>query len=274
MYVDKIQKKKNKVCSSTLGGTKQMSFFKDNRISQINQHAKISQMQAIVGTRTLGFSGSSGNGSSGMSAGVVPGNTTVPVGGHQHRNKQIFNPEGDYHKLPVHAHLLFDNVHQFPNGIANNNIGYGGHGLFSEVYDYKTKGHVLQNENLAHLAVLGVGNAPNAFNVNGGAYDLFNHNCQCYTMEVFNMYHRIAPLLAVMMTRAYNLHNAALGNLPVHTPALNLIAARNNFQNVCVPLVGGQSVYSQYINGLINNVPPGNNQGTVVAVLQNAANAV
>lgn len=263
MYIDKVPKKKSSFGKAISSGGRQVFHFQDNRISQMKQRAEICQMQAWVGTRTLGMTPSAGSGSSGVSGAGVAGNTAVPLGGHHRKGFQIFDPQGTHHTWGVHAHLLFDNVHGFPGGITSNNIGYGGHGLFTETYNYKTIGHVMPNERCAHLAVLGVGHAPNTFNITGAAYNLTGHNCQLYAMEVFNMYNTIQAPLANMLASAQNLHDAYLANafLPPHIA--NLAVARAAFNVVCRPLPGLHCGYNAFVTGLRNTVILGGHPGTV-----------
>lgn len=269
MYLDKIPKEKSVSPKPASLGIKQRFPFQDNRISQMKQNREICQMQAWVGTRTLGLSGSSGSGSAGMSGSGVPGNTTVPLGGHREKGLQVFNPGGSYHTWGVHAHLLFDRVHGFPGGMRSNNIGYGGHGLFNEDYSYKTIGHVMPDEARAHLAVLGVGRAPNAFNITGGAYNLTGHNCQMYAMEVYNMYNNIQAPLAILLNNAINLHDAYLAGVPLAVHRTKLINSKNALRAICKPPTALHCGYSSYVARLRNAVLAGALPGRL-----NVANAL
>lgn len=202
----------------------------------------VSQLQAFVGTRLLALSGSSGSGSSGVSGGGHAAFAPVPaplprvLAPH---GKQVFNPGGNYYKWLVHAHILFDNVHTLPNGIVNNNIGYGDQGLFTDVYSYKTIGHVMPDEDIAHLAVLGVGTAPNGFNIAGAAYTLSDHNCQAYASEVYKMYLNISPVVNSIMLRVTNLYTAYMAgqDIPLLNGLINLLNVDvNTLTGICVPV--------------------------------------
>lgn len=214
----------------------------------------VSQLKAFVGTRLLGISGSSGSGSSGVSGGGPGAPVAVPAVGPRilaPHGKQVFNPGGNYRKWLIHAHILFDNVHTLPNGIVHNNIGYGNQGLFTDVYSYKTVGHVMPDEDIAHLAVLGVGTAPNGFNITGAAYTLTGHNCQAYASEVYRMYHNISPIVNSIMGRVTNLYMAYMAgqNITVLGGLINLLNADiNNLAGVCVP------VSHSHLSGLVGNL--------------------
>ena len=262
MYFDKISKGESSSSRIISSKAKKTLQLQDNRISQMKQKTEICQMQAWIGTRTLGLSGFSRSGSSGMSGAGVAGNTTVPVGGHHRKGLQVFNPGGTYHTWGVHAHILFDNVHGFPGGIGSNNIGYGEHGLFNEDYNYKTVGHNMPDEARAHLAVLGVGNAPNRFDITGGAYNLTGHNCQLYAMEVYNMYNNIQTPLANMLSNALNLHNAYLADSPLAGHMANLVNSKNAFRAICRPSAALHCAYRPYVAGLRGTVLLGGHQGT------------
>lgn len=215
MHVDKIQKKSLPSVRGVLGDTKQKLNFRDNRISQMKQNTTICQMQAWVGTRTLGTSGSSGSGSSGSSgSGIdkdaeqekiddeytivdghrkrIDGNDPVPRDLSLKRTyKQLFNPnENGYRYNAIHAHLLFDEVHDFGDKLRSNNIGYGKGGLFADTYDYKTIGHVMPEED---QAVNAVNNVIDTGRYTADQYKLTGikgkgHNCQHFVAEVFQEY--------------------------------------------------------------------------------------
>lgn len=182
----------------------------------MKQNMAICQMQAWVGTRTLGTSGSSGSGSSGSSgSGIDEGakqeiinDEYVIEDGHRVRadgndpaprnltlkHKQLFNPnENGYRYNAIHAHLLFDKVHDFGNELRSNNIGYGKKGLFADTYNYKTIGNVMSKEDLAADAV---NNVINTGHYTADQYKLTGikgegHNCQHFVAEVFQEYNNL-----------------------------------------------------------------------------------